>query len=110
MADTPTDLALKYVREELSTLRASVHDELAAMRTDLGALAAEMRSHTAVIGPQIAVILHRLDTHDKDLEEIRQQRQSDLSSRRWGVGTWIAAVAALAAVAAVVVAIVALGR
>lgn len=75
--DTPETVALRYVREELSTLRASMHDELAAMRTDIANLAQELRSHTADQGPRIAVLEHRIGEVEQRVEQVSKDRTAD---------------------------------
>ncbi|MGW5647510.1 hypothetical protein [Saccharopolyspora sp. NPDC003762] len=91
-AETPADVALRYVRDELSTLRATMHDELAAMRADISELAATLRGHMAEQGPRIAVLEHRIGKTEKDIDEIKQARESD-RSKRWAV--WMALLASV---------------
>lgn len=87
--ETPTGVALQYVREELSNLRAAVHDELAAMRTDLSGLAGELRGHTAEQGPRIAVVEHRLTEAEKDIAALQADKRT-ASSHRWTLVTAVA--------------------
>ncbi|MCI2421517.1 hypothetical protein MOQ72_29190 [Saccharopolyspora sp. K220] len=90
--ETPADVALHYVREELSTLRATMHDELAAVRADISELAATLRGHMNDLGPRIAVLEHRIGESEKDIAEIKSERDSD-RSKRWTV--WIALLASV---------------
>lgn len=78
MADeSPTDVALRYVAQQVETMRVSMHDELAAMRNDLGTLAAELRMHV----PQIAVIAHRVSEVEKDVAVIQTDRTNEKVER-----------------------------
>jgi hypoxanthine phosphoribosyltransferase len=50
----------QYVREELAAVREAVHDDLAATRADMTALATEVRGYMARQEPRIAVLEHRV--------------------------------------------------
>jgi hypothetical protein len=54
-AQTATDVALRYVREEF-----------AAVRVDISGLAGELRAYTTEQGPRVAVLEHRLAEAEKD--------------------------------------------
>lgn len=95
--ESPTGVALQYVREELSTLRSAVHDELGAMRKDVSTLAGELRAYSGEQGPRIAVLEHRLGEtekdlitqnaqHDKEMAKILEGRRGD-RTLRWTVAT-----------------------
>lgn len=81
MPDSPTEVALRYVGQAVDTLRATVHDELAAVRTDLTALGAELRTHAAEQGPRIAVLEHRLTEAEKDIATVQQERDHERVTR-----------------------------
>jgi hypothetical protein len=97
--ETPTGVALQYVREELSTLRGTVHDELGAMRKDVSTLAGELRAYSSEQGPRIAVLEHRLGEaekdlitqkaeHDKEIVKLLEGRRGD-RTLKWTVATAI---------------------
>lgn len=96
--DTPTGVALQYVREELSNLRTAVHDELAGMRSDISGLAGELRGHMAEQGPRLAVVEHRIGEAEKDLITIQAAAQNSdhetriraLERARWLIGGFAA--------------------
>lgn len=92
--ETPTGVALQYVREELSNLRAAVHEEIAGMRTDISGLAGEFRGHMAEQRPRIAVVEHRLKECEKDIVTIQasdhEMRIRALERARWMVAGFAA--------------------
>lgn len=90
--ETAADVAMRYIRDELSTLRASMHEELAAIRIDLSELSAEMRGHMAEHGPRVAVLEHRLGQAEAAIAEVKNARTTD-RAQRWGV--WMAVLAAV---------------
>lgn len=105
--ETPTGVALQYVREELSTLRGTVHDELSSMRKDVSTLAGELRAYSGEQGPRIAVLEHRLveaekdlltqkAQHDKDIAAIHDSRRGDRALRATVVTAIVVAVLAWA--------------
>lgn len=83
--DTPESVALRYVREELSTLRATMHDEMAAIRKDIMALSQEFRSQSHDLQPRVARLEERQDGTDRRLDNVEQQRSADrgLMARWW---------------------------
>jgi len=101
--ESPADVALRYVRDELTTLRATMHDELAAVRADISDLAATLRGHMAEQGPRIAVLEHRIGETEKDIAEVRHACEADIAeikqareadrSKRWTL--WMAVVASV---------------
>lgn len=58
-------------------MRTTVHDELAAMRTDISGLAGELRGYTAEQGPRVAVLEHRLTESEKDIAEIKAAKKDN---------------------------------
>ncbi|MCR3719126.1 MULTISPECIES: guided entry of tail-anchored proteins factor 1 [Prauserella salsuginis group] len=90
--DTATDVALRNMGHELSTLRASMHDELAAMRTDIATLAQELRAHTADQGPRLAVLEHRADQAERAIADLESKRDTARIETRRLVGTSVTAV------------------
>lgn len=92
--ETPADVALRYVRDELSTLRGAMHDELSAIRSDLSDLAGEMRAHMTEHGPRVAVLEHRVAEAERTLAALHDQRSGD-RAQRWAV--WMTVLAALLA-------------
>lgn len=103
--ENPTGVALQYVREELATLRAAVHDELTAMRTDLSGLAGELRGYSAEQGPRIAVLEHRVGECEKDILSVKltfEKVQEKSGDRRWLL--YLALLTAMAALAGAFVA------
>ncbi|WP_033288243.1 hypothetical protein [Amycolatopsis jejuensis] len=107
--------ALALIRQELDTYRRTMHDELGALRKEMTDGWAEMRAHVSTVAPQMAVIHHRLDEHDREIAEGKAQRErdvaenkalrdNDVQGRRWNIGTWIAVVSIIIAIAAVTVA------
>lgn len=61
----------QYVREELAAVRESVHDDLAATRGDMTALAAEVRGYMARQEPRIAVLEHRVGVAENSKKDNR---------------------------------------
>ncbi|SFE54471.1 hypothetical protein SAMN04487819_11659 [Actinopolyspora alba] len=84
MTETPTDVALGYVKEQLDGLRTSMQDELAAIRSDLSAITSEMRSHMAEHGPRVAVLEHRVAQAEQNLANLQAARTRD-RGLRWAL-------------------------
>jgi hypothetical protein len=81
VTESPTDVTLRHVREDV-----------AAMRGDISGLAAELRAHMQEQGPRIAVFEHRLADVEQDVETVRQVLQGNTAERtrgRWGIATAI---------------------
>lgn len=86
MSETPTDVALRYIREELATFRTAVND-----------LSGEVRAHMLEQGKLIPVLTHRVTEVEKDIgavqlahEELMGEVRADgRESRRvrWAMGT-----------------------
>lgn len=87
--DTPTGVALQYVREELANLRTAMDGSLAGMRSDISGLAGELRGHMAEQGPRLAVVEHRLTEAEKDVAAL-QAAGTDDKRLRWTLATAIA--------------------
>lgn len=86
--ESHTDVTLRFVREEIAALRTTMHDELTGVRTDLSALAVEMRLQV----PKVAVLEHRVSQLEK---------QGD---RRWAL--YVSLIAAAVAIGSTVLQIV----
>lgn len=105
--ESPTDVALRFVREELAALRATFHDEISAIRTDFAGLSATVVEQTNKVTPKIAVLEHRVDEHDKDIAEVRQARADEAAAkesfrRQRNLAIAIAAISALVTIAGLI--------
>lgn len=81
MTESPTDVTLRHVREDL-----------AAMRSDIRGLGAELRAHMQEQAPRIAVIEHRVTGVEGDVEEIQRTLHAGTTEEtrgRWGIATAI---------------------
>ncbi|PXY33545.1 hypothetical protein BAY59_10710 [Prauserella coralliicola] len=67
--ESPTDVALRFIRDDIAALRANVQGELSAIRTEF----AEVRAH----GAKIALLEHRVVQLESE-----QQKTGD---RRWAL-------------------------
>jgi hypothetical protein len=102
--EAATEVALRMLGEQMGALRVTVHDEISAVRGDINRLSAEVHAHI----PRIAVLEHRADgadaaikalsaRHDKELAELRAERQADHTERRASTATKVAVSGALVA-------------
>lgn len=78
--ESTTDVALRYLGQQFAEFRTSMHDEIAALRTDLAGLGVEMRSHMAAVGPRIAVLEHRVDEAERDLKQAAIDRSAEVAA------------------------------
>lgn len=86
------NVLLRYMREEMSTLRATMHDELAAIRKDIMSLSQELREASNEQRPRIAKLEQRADRLERDIDEIKQERTTDRGLR---IRMWSAVAAAV---------------
>jgi hypothetical protein len=70
VSESPTDVALQYVGQQL-----------AAMRTDISNLGAEVRAHVAEQAPRIAVLEHRITEAERDITAIQTERGTERAER-----------------------------
>lgn len=74
----PTEVAMRFIGQQLETLRVTMHDELAAMRNDFTVLATDVRSQVRTI----AVLEHRVGEHDRDISELAAKHDKDIEEFR----------------------------
>ncbi|MFF5988130.1 hypothetical protein [Prauserella flavalba] len=97
-------MALRFLAEKVETMRASMHDELAALNAGQRALAEEVRVHI----PTIAVLVSRVDGHDREIQALKathaQEQAAATARQQWSLGLKVSAgIAALALLATVVI-------
>lgn len=73
MTESATDVALRYVREELGHLRSTVQSEVSGVRADFASLAGELRAHMSEQAPRQAVVEHRLSEAERDIQAVGEE-------------------------------------
>lgn len=97
--DTPETVALRHLQQDIAGLRSMFHEELSGIRKDITSLSGEMRSQTEDVQPRIATLEIRTGRNESDIEEMKQHKVDDRSTkiRMWStlgaaalgvVGSW----------------------
>lgn len=91
-APDPTNtIILQFIREELASVRTSMHDELTGLRADFSSLSDKLGGHITDTASRVAVLEHRVD-------EISADDQSEKAVRRANVTLALGTVMAIASV------------
>lgn len=85
-------LTVRYVREELYSLRASMSEDVRSVRAAVDSLAADLRATLNAQAPKIAVLERRADDANTDIAELRAaaERVGELERRAAAVDRDIA--------------------
>lgn len=86
----------EWLREEFKAFRTAMHEELAGIRKDISGLETALRNEI----PRIAVLESRVNDHDKDIQELKDQRLQDKQDRQWSTSLKVTAALSLLAMLA----------
>lgn len=80
-SEDASNTALRYVRDELATLRGSVRDDMSTLRAAIDLLSNQLRLFGVEQLPRIAVLERRADDAHADVLELKADRAADKRAR-----------------------------
>lgn len=81
MTDPTNTIVLQFIREELGAVRTSMHEELSGLRADISNLADKLGSHVTDTSARVAVLEHRLNEADSEIDELKSARKTSAATR-----------------------------
>lgn len=83
---TTDAIAVRFVREEMANLRASMREDTLSLRASVDSLATELRATIGAWAPRLAVLERRADDANTELAELRTAaaRVTDLERKSTG--------------------------